>query len=211
VGPIELSVNDGCEVGIGEGELGDGAQDGIGCSIGLAEGKNVGLIVGAALLGTLDGSLVCAATDGTLLPYVKLGELVRYSGGPVVCSATEGIELGELVGIPDGPGVDSDGSADALVGTRDGKTDGSADAIVGISGVVVGAALISSSDGLPVCAATNDSLGMPVISGAMEGKKLGFCVGAVDGPVVIVGISDGELVSSSVGLGVAATDGVSLG
>ena len=59
------------------------------------------------------------------------------------------------------------------MGTRDGKTDGSADAIVGISGVVIGAALISSSDGLPVCTATDDSPGMPVIS--------------VDGPVLIVG------------------------
>ena len=83
--------------------------------------------------------------------------------------------------------------------------------------MVVGAALISSSDGLPVCAATNDSLGMPVISGVMKGKKRGSCEGDVDGPVVIVGelagsgISDGELVSSSVGLGVDATDGVSLG
>jgi hypothetical protein len=97
--------------------------------------------------------------DGTLLSYVKLGELVRNSDGPVVCSATEGIELGGLVGIPDGPGVDSDGSADALVGTSDGKTDGSADAIVGISGVVVGAELVSSSVRKGVSATDGVSLG----------------------------------------------------
>ena len=83
VGLIELALNDGCDVGISEGELGDGAQDGIGCSIELgidwasvgcsedgsdwnAEGQNVGSIVAAALLGSLDGgSLISAATDGT--------------------------------------------------------------------------------------------------------------------------------------------------
>ena len=127
VGPIELALNDGCEVGISEGELGDGARDGIGCSIELgtdwagvgcsedgsdwnAEGQNVGLIVAAALLGSLDGgSLISAATDGTRLEYVKLGtddESIRTSDGFVVCSATEGIELSELVGVSDGLGAD---------------------------------------------------------------------------------------------------------
>jgi len=186
-----LSPDDGCAVRAseGEGELNDGTEVGIGFKV--TDGARVSNSDGES-----DGS---ADDKGDGSGDGDIDEaLVRISdgesdGGDEALVGTRDGERGEreeaLVGTGDG---ESDGSDEALVGFSDGEGDGSA-------GVIVGAA-------------TDGPLGMPVISGA-----LGCCVGGVDGPAVIVGegegsgISDGELVSSLVGLGVAATDGASLG
>jgi hypothetical protein len=70
-----------------------------------------------------------------------------------------------LVRISDG---ESDGSDEALVGTSDGESDGSDEALVGTSDGEG-----DGSTGVIVGAAADGALGMPVISGAPKGSKLG--------------------------------------
>ena len=78
------------------------------------------------------------------------GELSDGTEVGIGFDVTAGARVSNSDGSADGKG---DGSAEALMGTSDGEGDGSA-------GVIVGAA-------------TDGPLGMPVISGALKGSKLG--------------------------------------